>query len=96
MLLQFNIYLRYCGSRFFQIENQDGRLVIGLVDHSYTQQIAERVLLILMDQVDGSMKTGALCSQYSSIYGEELNVEEIVSHLPEYVQVRLCTVNASF
>ncbi len=63
--------------------------MISLVDHTYTQQLAERVLLIIMDQVKGSMKTADLREQYENTYGEDLKVEEIASHLREYVQVKM-------
>ncbi len=70
------------------MENNEGRLVIRLVDHSYTQQLAEKVLLVLMDQVNGSMPTSDLLDVYHRTYGESLTLDDLLTTLSDHVQVR--------
>ncbi len=72
-----------------QVENNEGRLIIRLVDHSYTQQLAEKVLLVLMDQVNGSMPTSDLLDMFQKTYGESLTLDDLLTTLCDHVQVSL-------
>ena len=72
-----------------QVENNEGRLIIRLVDHSYTQQLAEKVLLVLMDQVNGSMPTSDLLDMFQKTYGESLTLDDLLTTLCDHVQVIL-------
>lgn len=69
------------------VENRSGRLVIVLVDHSKVRQLAERVLAILMDQVDSRMTIGQLANQFEIRYQETLDVNSLVADLQGVVQV---------
>ena len=73
-----------------QVENHDGHLVITLVDHSYIQQVAHRILLLLMDQSDGSMAVCELCMRYQQLFGVEINMSDIVDDLQDIVKVSEC------
>ena len=61
--------------------------MIVLVDHSKVRQLAERVLAILMDQVDSRMTIGQLANQFEIRYQETLDVTSLVADLQGIVQV---------
>ena len=71
----------------FQVENRKGRLVIILVDHSRVQQLAQRILLLLMDQCDGCMKVTDLCDRYNHLFGLPLDVKAMRADLQGIVEV---------
>ncbi len=58
-----------------------------LIDHSHIQQLAQHILLILMDTQDGTMSATELCTAYEASYGESLILAEVCTDLMGYVEV---------
>ncbi len=63
-------------------------MVVRLVDHSYVEQLARRVLLILMEVDSGQMGLAELDAAHSSMFGLKLSRKELREELQGVVQVR--------
>ena len=63
--------------------------MVSLVDHTYMEQLARRVLLILMDNTEtGEMSVAELDKAHNTMFGFPLDVKGLCEELQEFVQVR--------
>ena len=66
---------------------QDAKPVVSLVDHSYVEQLARRVLLILMEVDSGQMSLRELDGKHTGMFGFKLSRKELREELKGVVQV---------
>ena len=85
--MKFHRLGKYLVISYLQVETHSGRLVMGLVDHSYVQQLAHHLLLLLMERPDGSMPVPKLRQRYRELFGTELNMDDVGHDLQGVVEV---------
>ena len=68
-------------------------MFVSLVDHSRTQQMANRILLLLMDQSKGSIRSSELATMYQTVYGYRINMQEVLNQLTGVIKV--CIIKKS-
>ena len=69
------------------MESQDGKYIIKLIDDTHIQMLAHHVLLLLMEQLDGSMSLDTLQERYRHLFGYGVTEAELKHDLKNLVQV---------
>lgn len=74
---------------WFQVEENEGRLAIALVDNSHIEQLAKRVLMVLMDKIEGKLIIPDLQTKHLEKFGIELSDDDIMllSEQKDFIEV---------